>query len=55
MNELTSINTADEVAKYLKISTSTVKNLIRDKKLRSIKYLGKIRITKEAVEEFINT
>ena len=55
MNELTSVNTADEVAKYLKVSASTVHNLVRNNKLKSIKYLGKTRITKQAVEEFINT
>lgn len=54
MNELTSVNTADEVAKYLKVSTRTVYRLIHEEKLKAIKYLGKTRITKQAVEEFIN-
>lgn len=54
MDSLMEINTADEVAKYLKVSKRTVQQLIYDKKLKSIKYLGRTRITKQAVEEFIN-
>lgn len=55
MNELTQINTVDEVAMYLKISTRTVYRLIKDGRIKRIEYLGRTRITKQAVEEFINT
>lgn len=55
MNELTSINTITEVAEYLRVSTRTVQKLISEGKIKQIKYLGKTRITKQAVEEFINT
>lgn len=53
ISELNQINTVDDVAKYLKISTTTVHRLIRKGELRTIKALGKLRITKQAVEEFI--
>ncbi|MDD5936186.1 MAG: helix-turn-helix domain-containing protein [Clostridiales bacterium] len=52
--ELMPINTAKQVADYLGVSESTISRLISSGKLRKIKALGKTRITKQAVEEFIN-
>ncbi|WP_312370870.1 helix-turn-helix domain-containing protein [Lachnoclostridium sp.] len=54
MEQLYSINTVEDVAKYLRVSVTTVYRLVKSGKLKSIKYLGRLRITKEAVEEFIN-
>ena len=54
MADLNNINTLQDVANYLQVSTWTVGKLIRDGKLKKIKVLGKTRITREAVEELIN-
>lgn len=54
MSELYQINTVLDVAQYLRMSETTVRRLIKSGNLRSIKTLGKTRITKQAVEEFIN-
>lgn len=51
---ITSINTVSQVASYLSISEETVRRLIRAGKIRKIKLLGKTRITREALLEFIN-
>lgn len=44
-----------DVANYLKISETTVHRLVQKGKLKTIKALGKTRITKQAVEELINS
>ncbi len=55
MNDIiTSINTIEQVAAYLSVSEETVRRLIRNGKIRKIKLLGKTRITREALLEFIN-
>ena len=54
MAKLNNINTKEDVASYLQVSTWTVGKLIREGKLKKITVLGKTRITKEAVEELIN-
>lgn len=54
MADLQSINTAKQVAEYLGISERTVSRLISNGKLKKITALGKTRVTKQAVEEFIN-
>ena len=51
---LTDINTIEEVANYLRISTRTVRNLIKEGKIKQIKYLGSTRITRQSVLDFIN-
>lgn len=51
---ITSINTVKQVADYLGVSEETVRRLTRNGKLRKIKLLGKTRITREALQEFIN-
>ncbi len=54
MRELMPVNTVDEVAAYLKVSPTTVYRLVSRRELKSIKALGKTRITKEAVLELIH-
>lgn len=52
--ELTEINTIEEVAEYLRVSTRTVRKLIKEGKIKTIKYIGSTRITKDSVREFVN-
>lgn len=54
MSELKSINTVDDVANFLLVSKTTVYRLVESQKIKSIKALGRTRITKQAVEDFIN-
>jgi DNA binding domain, excisionase family len=51
---ITSINTVSQVASYLGVSEETVRRLARTGKIKKIKLLGKTRITREALLEFIN-
>lgn len=51
---LTSVNTVKQVAEYLQVSEETVRRLTRTGELKKIKLLGKTRITREALMEFIN-
>lgn len=51
---ITSINSISQVAGFLGVSEETIRRLIRTGKLRKIKLLGKTRITREALQEFIN-
>lgn len=53
MSEKHDFYTAEQVAEKLQIHVNTVKNLIRDRKLKAIKVGVQFRISKEAYEEFI--
>ena len=46
--------TIDEIAKYFNISRNTVVNLVKNKKLHSIKVGSQYRIPKEIFEKFVN-
>lgn len=47
--------TVDETAKVLRIGRNNAYNLVRSKKLRSIRIGRKIRIPREALQEYLNS
>ncbi len=55
MDGINSINTVTDVAKFLQVSETTIYRLVQSGKLKSIKALGKTRITRKAVEELIES
>jgi excisionase family DNA binding protein len=46
--------TVDEVAKILKVSVQTVRNLIRDKKLRAFRVGIQLRVKQEELDRFMS-
>lgn len=46
--------TVEEVAQILKVSVQTVRNLIRDKKLRAFRVGIQLRVRKEDLDRFMS-
>lgn len=45
--------TVREVAEYIKVSTMTIYTLIKEKKLKSVKLGGNVRVKESDLKEFI--
>lgn len=52
--ELNKVYTVKEVAEYLKVEIRTVYSECREKRLKSFKIRGSIRITEDALKEYIS-
>lgn len=46
--------TVEEVAEILRVSTSTVRNLIKQKKLRAFRVGVQLRVKKEELDRFMS-
>lgn len=53
MSETHDFYTVEEVAEMLRVHINTIRNLIKNRKLKAIKVGVQVRISKEAYEEFI--